>query len=74
MGEITVRVYQLFIVKIVNTIQQIENDTLLIVKNNILDLIWQNVSINLFDLQSKNDNDNVSSSRTAVFLKCDTLH
>ena len=58
----------------VNTIQQIENDTLLIVKNNILDLIWQNVSINLFDLQSKNDNDNVSSSCTAIFLKCDTLH
>ena len=47
---------------------------LLIVNNYILGLIWVNDStIYLFDSHSKDGNDNLSSSDTAVLLKFDIL-
>ena len=69
--EITGRAPLLSIVEIVNCVQQI---ALLIVNNYILGIIWGNDSIYLFDLYSKDENGDVSSSGTAVFLKLDILH
>ena len=73
-GEIIAKAYLLSIVEILNSVQQIGTDALLIVNNHILGLIWENDSIYLFDSHSKDENDNVSSSGTAVVIKFDTLH
>ena len=43
------------------------------VNNCILDLIWRNDSIYLFDSHTKDQYSNSSSSGTAVLLKFDTL-
>ena len=56
----------LFLTEIVNSIQQIGTCALLIVNNYILDLIWLTDSIYLFDSNSKDENDNLSSSGTIV--------
>ena len=71
-GEITAEEYLLYIVEIVNGVQQIGTGALLIVNNYILG-IWGNDSIYLFDSHSKDENGNVSSSGTAVLFKFDTL-
>ena len=73
MGEITTGVYLLSIVDIIYNVQQIGTGALLIVNDYILDLIWGNYSIYLFDSHSKNENGNVSSSGTAVLIKFDRL-
>lgn len=53
---------------------QIGSDVLLIAKNCILGLIWENDSRNIFDSYSKDENISVSSSGIAGLLKFDTLH
>ena len=72
-GEITAGTYLLSIAEIVNTAQEIGTGALLIVHNYIIGLIWGNNSIYLFDSDSKDQYDNISSSGTAVLLKFDTL-
>ena len=52
-GEITAETYMISISEIVNGIQQIAPGALLIINNYILDLIWGNDSIYLFDSHSK---------------------
>ena len=56
-----------------NGVQQIGAGAPLIVNNYILDLIWRNDSIYLFDSHSKDKSDNLSSSGTLV-LKFVTLY
>ena len=73
-GEITAGAYLLSIAKIVNSVQHIGTGALLIVNNYILGLIWGNDSIYLFDSHSKDENDNLSSSGTAILLKFDSLY
>ena len=73
-GEVTAGVYLISISKIVNRVQWIGAASLLIVNNYILGLIWANDSIYLFDFHSKDENGNLSSSGTAVLLKCDALY
>ena len=72
--EITGGAYLLSIAKIVNRIQQIGTGALLIVNNCILGLIWRIDSIYLFDLHSKEENGNLSSTGTSVLLDFDILH
>ena len=72
--EITGGAYLLSIAKIVNRIQQIGTGALLIVNNCILGLIWRIDSIYLFDLHSKDENGNLSSTGTSVLLDFDILH
>ena len=72
--EITGGAYLLSIAKIVNRIQQIGTGALLIVNNCILGLIWRTDSIYLFDLHSKDENGNLSSTGTSVLLDFDILH
>ena len=67
--EISGRALLLSIVEIVNCFQQIGIGALLIVNNYILGIIWGNCSVYLFDLYSKDENGDVSSSGTAVFFK-----
>ena len=73
-GEITAGAYLLSIAEIVNSVQHIGTGALLIVNNYILGLIWGNYSIYLLDSHSKNENDNLSISGTAVLLKFDSLY
>ena len=60
--------------EILNDAQQIAAGALLIVSNYILDLIWGNDCIYLFDSHSKDENGNLSSFGKAVLLKFDTLY
>ena len=71
--EITVGVYSLSTVEIVNSVQQIGAGFLLVARNCILGLFLVNDSIYLFDSHSKDENGIVTSSGTAVLLKFDTL-
>ena len=73
-GAITAGAYLLSITEIVNSVQHIGTGALLIVNNYIFDQIWGTDFICLFDLHSKDENGNSSSSDTAVLLKIDTLH
>ena len=73
MGKITAGAYLLCNVENVNSVQQIGTGGLLIVNNYTLGLIWGNDSIYLFNSHSKDENGNVSSPGTAVFVKIDTL-
>ena len=70
-GEITDGAYLLPISEIVNSVQHIGTGALLVVNNYILGLIWGNDSIYS---HSKDENDNLSSSGTAVLLKFDLLY
>ena len=60
--------------EIVNGVQQPGVGALFNANNYIFGLIWENYSIYQFDSHSKNDNDNLSISCTAVYLKFDTLY
>ena len=51
--------YVLTIVEIVDSIEQIGASGLVIFNNYILDLIWGNDSIHLFDSQGKDENNNL---------------
>ena len=74
-GEITAGAYLLSIAEILYSIQQAGTGALLIVNNYVLSLIWRNNStIYLFDSHSKDENENLSSSATAVLLKFDALY
>ena len=74
-GEITAGAYLLSIAEILYSVQQAGTGALLIVNNYVLSLIWGNNStIYLFDSHSKDENENLSSSATAVLLKFDTLY
>ena len=73
-GEITAGAYLPSIAEIVNSVQHTGISAILIVNNYILGLIWGNDSIYLFDSHSKDENDNLSSSETAVLLKFDSLY
>ena len=72
-GKITAVAYLISISEIVNSVQQIGAGALLIVNNYILGLSWRNDSIYLFDSHSKDENGDLSSSATAVFLKFDVI-
>ena len=63
----------LFIVEIVNSVQQTGPGAAFIVNNYILGLIWGIDLIYLFDSHSK-DNGNLLSSGMPVLLKFHTLH
>ena len=64
----------LSIVEIVNSVQKIGSGALFIVHSYSLSLIEGNNSIYLLDSLRNDDNDNVSTSSTAVLLKFDTFH
>ena len=61
-GKITAVAHLIAVSEIVNGVQQIRADTLLIVSNYILGLIWGNDSIYQFDSHTKDENGNFSSS------------
>ena len=73
-GEITAGAYLLSFAEIVNCVQHTGTGALLIVNNYILGLISGNDSMYLFDFHSKDENDNLSSSGTALLLKFDSLY
>ena len=59
----------------INSVQHIETGALLIISNYLLGVIWGNdLTIYLFDSHIKDENGNLSSSGTVVFLNFDTLH
>ena len=72
--EITAGEYLLPITQIVKSVQQNRTDALLIVDNYVWSVICGIDSIYLFDLHSKDESDNLSSSGTAVLLKFVTSH
>ena len=72
--EITAEEYLLPITQIVKSVQQNRTDALLIVDNYVWSVTCGIDSIYVFDLHSKDESDNLSSSGTAVLLKFDTSH
>ena len=72
-GEITAGAYVIIVWEIVNVVQQIEAGALLVPNKYNVALIWANESIYPFDSHSKDENGNLLSSGTAVFVKFGTL-
>lgn len=62
---------EIAIAEVVNSVKQTGNGALRIVNNDYLDLIGIFDSIYLSDLHSKDENDNLKSSGTAVLLRFD---